>query len=98
MLPNKQKEELWHCLAVNKLSTLLRGIKPKHGDFYCLNCLYSFRTEKKLKSHEEVCKNEGFFGISMPSEKDSILEFNQYMKSDKTPYITYADIQSLMKK
>ena len=34
----------------------------------------------------------------MPSEKDSILEFNQYMKSDKTPYITYADIQSLMKK
>ena len=33
----------------------------------------------------------------MPSEKDNILEFNQYMKSDKMAYI-YADIESLIKK
>ena len=33
----------------------------------------------------------------MPSEKD-ILEFNQYMKSDKMPYIVYVDIESLIKK
>ena len=32
----------------------------------------------------------------MPSEKDNILEFNQYMKSDKMPYIIYADIKSLI--
>ena len=31
------------------ISTLLRGITAKrHGDFYCLNCLHSFRTEKKI--------------------------------------------------
>ena len=34
----------------------------------------------------------------MPSEKDNILEFNQYMKSDKMPYNIYADIESLIKK
>ena len=34
----------------------------------------------------------------MPSEKDNILEFNQYVKSDKMPYIVYADIESLIKK
>ena len=34
----------------------------------------------------------------MPSEKDNILEFNQYMKSDKIPYIFYADIESLIRK
>ena len=34
----------------------------------------------------------------MPSEKDSILEFNQYMKSDKMPYIIYAYVESLIKK
>ena len=34
----------------------------------------------------------------MPSEKDNILEFNQYMKSDKMPYIIYADIESLIRK
>ena len=33
----------------------------------------------------------------MPSEKDNISEFNQYMKSDKMVYIIYADIDSFIK-
>ena len=33
----------------------------------------------------------------MPSEKDNVLEYNQYTKSDKMPYIIYADIESLIK-
>ena len=32
----------------------------------------------------------------MPSEKNNILELNQYMKSDKMPYLIYADIESLI--
>ena len=34
----------------------------------------------------------------MSSEKGNILELNQYMKSDKMPYIIYADIESLIRK
>ena len=34
----------------------------------------------------------------MPSEKNDILRFNQYMKLDKIPYIIYADLESLIKK
>ena len=34
----------------------------------------------------------------MPSPKGNILQFNQYMKSDKTPCIIYADLESLIKK
>ena len=52
----------------------------------------------KLKSHEKVFKNKDFCGIAIPSEKDNILEFIQYIKSDKMPYIIYADIESLIKK
>ena len=49
------------------LSALLHGITSKHkGDFYYLNCLHSFRTENKLKSHEKVCKNKDFCEIAMP--------------------------------
>ena len=33
----------------------------------------------------------------MSSEKKNILEFNQYMKSDKISYIIYDDIESLIK-
>ena len=34
----------------------------------------------------------------MPSEETKILEFNKYCKSDKTPFIIYADLESLIKK
>ena len=34
----------------------------------------------------------------MPSKKNNILEFNQYMNSGKMPNIIYADIKSLIKK
>ena len=67
-----------------KLSTLLRGISSKrYEDFYCLNCLHSFRTENKLKSHEKLCKNKDFFGIVMPAEKNKILKSHEYMNRIK---------------
>ena len=72
MIPNEEKEQ-WHYLAVKKLSALLHGITSKHkGNFYCLNCLRSFRAENKFKSHEKVCKNKDLCGIVMSSEKDNI--------------------------
>ena len=41
-----------HYNAAKRLSELLRAITLKHrGDFYCLNCLHSFRIENKLESH-----------------------------------------------
>ena len=45
----KSEGQWWHYVAVKKLSGLLRGITSKHhGDFYYLNCLHSFATEKEL--------------------------------------------------
>ena len=34
----------------------------------------------------------------MPSEDTKILEFNQYQKPDKAPFITYADLECLIEK
>ena len=84
--------------AAKRLSALLRGIAAKHDSVYCLNCLHSFRTENELRYHEKVCKNNAFCGFLIPSERDNILELNQYMMSDKMPYIVYVDIESLIKK
>ena len=76
----------WYCLAVKKLSALLIGITLKHkDDFYCL--------KNKLESHKNVCENEDFCNIKMPSEVTKILEFNQYQRSDKSPFIIYADLE-----
>ena len=81
------------------MPALLRGITSKNnGDFYCLNYLYSFRSENKLKSHSKVCENKDYCGIVMPSQKDNILKFSQYINPNKMQYIIYADLESLIKK
>ena len=60
-----------------KFFALLREITSKHnGDFNCLNCLHSFRTENKLKSHEKVCQNKDFCGIVMLSERRKYQNLN----------------------
>ena len=89
MIPN---QEGLHCLAIKKLSPLLREIRSKHvGDFYCLNCLHLFRTKNKLE-------NKDFCDVVIASEDTKISEFNQCQKSAKTPSIIHADLESLIKK
>ena len=34
----------------------------------------------------------------MPSKGNKILEFNQYQKSDKTPFIIYTDLECIIEK
>ena len=77
----------------------LRGITSKHhGDFYCLNCFHSFATENKLQSHKSVCENKNFCNVNMSSDDTKILEFNQYQKCDKVPFIIYADLEWIIGK
>ena len=67
-------DKKWHYFAVKELSALLRGITSKHnGDFYCLNCFHSFRTENKLKNHRNVCEDHDYWYVEMP-DLESLLE------------------------
>ena len=86
-------------LQPKKLSGLLRGITTKnHGDFYCRNCFHSFTTKNELQSHKRVCENKDFCNVIMPSEDTKTLEFNQYQKSGKVPFIIYADLECTKEK
>ena len=89
-----------HYFAVKKLSALLRGITSKNNDdFFCLNCLHSFRTKSRLESHKTVCqKKKDFCNVIIASENIKILEFDQYQKSDKAPFIFYGDLEYIIEK
>ena len=59
------------------MSSLLREITSNHnGDFYCLNCFPSYRTENKLKKYEKVCNDNDYCYLEMPSEDNKILKYN----------------------
>ena len=82
-----------------KLWALLRRITSKHqGIFYCVNSLHSFSTENKRESHEKVYENKDFCNVVMLSEDNKILQFNQYQKSDKAPFIIYGDLECLIER
>ena len=60
--------------------------------------LYSFRTKNKLALHKKVCEYKDFCNVIMSSEDTRILEFNQYEKSDKVPFIIYPDLEYIIQK
>ena len=59
-------------------------------------CYRRFRTKSKLESHKKVCENKDFCNVIMPSEDTKTLEFNKYKKSDKAPFIVYADLECII--
>ena len=85
----------WHYLAVKTLSGLLRGITGK--SHYCLNCLHSYTTKNRLKKHKKVCENHEYCKLEMP-KKGSVLKYVPGEKSVMTPFIIYADLQSILEK
>ena len=81
------------------LSRLFRRITSNHdGDFYCLNCLHSFRTDNALKKHERICENHDYCHVEMPTKLNKILKYNHGEKSLKTPFVIYADLECLLMK
>ena len=56
MIPD---EKDWYYLAAKKETALVKEVTSKNNiDFYCLNCLHSFRTENKPKCYEKACKSK----------------------------------------
>ena len=91
--------ENWHYLGVKSLSRLLRSITSNHdGDYYCLNCFHSYRTENKLNVHKKVCENHDYCNTEMPSNDNNLIRYNQGEKSLKLPFVIYADLECILEK
>ena len=91
-----EEEDGYHNLTVKKISRLFRGITSNNnGDFYCLNCLHSFRTDNKLKEHERLCNNHDYCEPLMPKKDKNILKYNSGEKSLKVANVIYFDLEAL---
>ena len=100
----------WHYIALksvrtddvfdhptSSLSRLFRGITANHhGDFYCLNCLHSFRTDNALKRHERLCDNNDYCHVEMPTKNNKTLKYNHREKSFAVLFTIYDDLKCLL--
>ena len=84
---------------IRSLSRLFRGITANNdADFYCLVCLYSFRTDNGLKRHERLCGNKDYCHVETPTKDNKTLKYNPGEKSLKAPFTIYDDLECLLLK
>ena len=102
--------EQWHYIALKSIRTddgfnrrirslprLFRAITANHhGDFYCLNCVQSFKTDNTLKRHERLCDNNDYCHVEISTKNNNALKYNHGQKSLKVPFTIYADLECLL--
>ena len=86
-----------YCLVKNSSRLLSKQISVhKGGTHICFRCLNPFWSHKSLEKHWEYCKNHEAVKINMP-EKGTILKFKHHERSERVPFIIYADTEALTK-
>ena len=87
-----------HYCLVKSLSRLLASQAPKNNGKHhiCLRCLNIFWCEESLSRHQEYCSEHEAVKIKLP-EKGTMLGFKNYYRSEKVPFVVYADFESYIK-
>ena len=87
-----------HYAVIKSLSALFRGATSNHnGDFYCRNCLGSFRSKNTLEIHIQACKDHDFCYVKMPDEGKNILRYQEGSKAIRVPFVIYADTECILR-
>ena len=73
-------------------------MKKYDEDFYCLNCFHSYSAKDNFKKNHNVCNDLDYCYVEMPNEDSKILKYNHGQKSMKVPFVTYADVESLLER
>ena len=93
----KDGDNSHYCLVKNISALLSSQINNhSHKRHFCLNCFNGFDTLESLNKHKEYCYNNECVKILMPPS-GSILEFKNFVHSEKAPFAIYADFESLIK-
>ncbi|XP_057310308.1 uncharacterized protein LOC130648285 [Hydractinia symbiolongicarpus] len=87
-----------HYLAIKNLSRLLgREISKNHGKMhFCMSCLQGFQTVESRDKHCAYCKDNEAVKITMPSEKEKWLYYQDGQQQFKVPFVIYPYFESLL--
>ena len=87
-----------HYCLVKSIGRLLSSQASNHDGklYFCLRCLNPFWCEKALNKHKEYCNEYEAVKIHLP-KKGTMLEFKNYHRLEKVPFLVYADFESFIK-
>ena len=85
-----------YCLIKNFNGLMHRYSKYQHRKFFCKYCLHAFTREDLLKDHLPDCMAiNGTQKTYLPEPDESNLQFTDYHKGLKVPFVIYADFESI---
>ena len=87
-----------YCSVKNEASRLLSSQVPTNNGkhYFCLRCLNRFSCQEALNKHKEYCNEYEAVKIELP-KKGTMLEFKNYHRMEKVPFIVYADFECFIK-
>ena len=90
-------EDNYHYCLIKDFDKLMhRYNKYKGKKYFCKYCLHAFTREDLLQEHTSQCMAlNGAQKTSLPEEGENILEFTNYHKGLKVPFVIYADFESI---
>ena len=83
-----------HYCLVKNLSCLLSSQVSNHNGkhHFCFQCLNPFWSNASLIKHQSYCLKHKFVKIKLP-EKGTMLKFKNHHRSEKVPFIVFADFE-----
>lgn len=86
-----------HYVWIRNLSRLISSQTNKHNGkvYICNRCLNYFATKVKLDDHKIYCQEINTCQVEFP--KDKFIKFKNFVNKERTPYVIYADLETMLK-
>ena len=93
-----EKDGVKHYCLVKSISRLpsSQASNGKRKEHFCLRCVNPFWCEEALSKHKEYCGEYEAVKIKLP-KKGTMLEFKNYHRMEKVPFIVCADFECFIK-
>ena len=90
----------YHYCYIKDLGRLLRQQYYDTKRHFCTRCLQGYTTEGLLEKHRTLCRGAAYrpTRIDMPEKGKNTLQFTNYQKQMKAPFVIYADSESILEK
>lgn len=102
LMVQKRKNEtaVNHFLAISNVNKYLRAVytnadnsKSYKKAFFCLNCLNSFSSERKVQEHEKICSLNKPRIELIPDPAKSVIKFKNFEYQHKLDYVAFLDFE-----
>ncbi|XP_070170874.1 uncharacterized protein [Polyergus mexicanus] len=95
-----RRDDATHFAWIKNLSRLVGSQLSgrRHKSHICDRCMHYFRTSDKLSAHSVDCGRMNECAIVLPTKDDKWLEFRNYSRKERLPFVVYADLKCVLKK